>query len=75
MNECLNNDDEDEEAHRWSFSCFFTINCVSPADAGAQTIPFHQVPCFDPLFPEGDRYREIFSCIGMVRKHNGLIAG
>ena len=38
MNECLDNDDDDEEAHSRSPSCFFTTPCISDADTGEHTI-------------------------------------
>jgi hypothetical protein len=75
MNECLNNDEDDEEAHRWSSSCFFTTNCVSSADTQRQTILFHDVPLCNPLPSAGDRCPATFLCTREFRKHNGLITG
>ena len=46
MFDCLNSDDDDEEAHRAFFSCFVTTRCMSVAEAD-RTIP-KQVHC---LFP------------------------
>ena len=36
MNECLENDDDDEEAHSRSPSCFFTTPCISDKDTEVQ---------------------------------------
>jgi len=45
MNECLDNEDDDEEAHSRPPSCFFTTPCISGADTPEHTIHPSVVPC------------------------------
>ena len=75
MNECLNSDDDDEEAHRWSLPCFFTRNCLNSVDAEIQAIPSVRASCCAEIVPEVDSCQKVRSRDQKSGKHNGLITG
>jgi len=72
MNECLENDDDDEEAHSRSPSCFFTTPCISDNDTGEHTIHSTVVTCSDT--PSAcARYQWIFVWTPDWLLHDGLV--
>ncbi len=74
MNKCPDNDDDDEEAHSRSPTCFFTTPCISDADTEELTIPLSDVPCPDFQFPEYVGYQGIFLWIPDYLMKEGLIS-
>ncbi len=75
MNECLNSDDDDEEAHRWSLPCFFTRNCLNSVDAEIQTIRSARASCCAEILSGGDSFHKVRSQERKSGKRNGLITG
>ena len=75
MNECLNSDDDDEEAHRWSLPCFFSGDCLNPVGAETQTIPYARVFCGDETVSGVDSCQKVRSRDQNSGKCNGLITG
>jgi len=72
MNECLDNDDDDEEAHSRSPSCFFTTPCISGADTPEHTKLPSVVPCPDTPSTCA-RYQRIYLWIPDYLMQDGLV--
>lgn len=75
MNECLTSEDDDEENHRWFFSCPDPLQC---AGKGIQVNGHAKHPFFSysDCIPVGyEKKHQIITLISGNRDYYGLITG